>query len=141
MTAARRPAEPLVHEPAGVDPETLWRNTDFLKFWSGEALSLFGTQVTTLALPLTAMIIFKASPQQVGLLRFLQLVPYLFLALVFGVWADRSRRKPIMLLANTARMLLIGLVPLLSHFHRLSITGLLVIACMVGIFSVLYDVC
>ena len=120
--------------------ETLWRNPDFLKFWSGEALSLFGTQVTTLALPLTAVLVFEASEEQVGLLRFLQLVPYLFLALLFGVWVDRSRRRPIMLLANTARMLLIGLVPLLWHLDRLSMTGLLVIACLVGVFSVLFDV-
>ncbi|HEY9388340.1 MAG TPA: MFS transporter [Mycobacteriales bacterium] len=121
-------------------PETLWRNTDFLKFWSGEALSLFGNQVTNLALPLTAVLVFDASAEQVGLLRFLQLVPYLFLALVFGVWVDRSRRRPIMLLANTARMLLIALVPLLAHQHHLTMTGLLLIACLVGVFSVLFDV-
>lgn len=121
-------------------PETLWRNTDFLRFWSGEALSLFGNQVTNLALPLTAVIVFDASAEQVGLLRFLQLVPYLFLALVFGVWVDRSRRRPIMLLANTARMLLIALVPLLAHQHHLTMAGLLVIACLVGVFSVLFDV-
>lgn len=136
MTVAKRPAEHLAPKP----PETLWHNADFLKFWSGEALSLFGTQVTNLALPLTAVIAFDASPQQVGLLRFLEYVPYLFLALLFGVWVDRSRRKPIMLMANTVRMLLIALVPVLSHFHHLSITGLLVIACLVGTFSVLFDV-
>jgi MFS family permease len=163
MTVARRPDELAFERPAteksasggpanedtasenpvaepSPEPETLWRNQDFLKFWSGEALSLFGTQVTNLALPLTAVMVFDASPQQVGLLRFLQLVPYLFLALVFGVWVDRSRRKPIMLVANFCRMLLIGLVPVLSHYHHLSITGLLVIACVVGIFSVLFDV-
>jgi len=155
MTVARRPDQPVATEPLTTkplateprpteprttDPETLWHNPDFMKFWSGEALSLFGTQVTNLALPLTAVMIFNASPQQVGLLRFLQLVPYLFLALVFGVWVDRSRRKPIMLLANVSRMVLIALVPVLSHFHALSITGLLVIACVVGIFSVLFDV-
>lgn len=135
-----RTGERLAQEPAAVSPASLWHNTAFLKFWSGEALSLFGTQITTLALPLTAVIIFKASPLQVGLLRFLQLSPYLFFALVFGVWVDRTRRKPIMVVANTARMLLIGLVPLLAHFGRLSITGLLVIAAAVGIFSVLFDV-
>jgi MFS family permease len=130
----------VAKESPAVSPETLWRNADFLRFWSGETLSLFGTQVTNLALPLAAVIVFNASPQQVGLLRFVQLAPYLFLALVFGVWVDRSRRRPVMLLANTVRMVLIALVPLLWHYHRLSVTGLLVIACVVGIFSVLFDV-
>ncbi|HEY0640144.1 MAG TPA: MFS transporter [Pseudonocardiaceae bacterium] len=121
-------------------PESLWHNPDFLKFWSGEALSLFGAQVTNLALPLAAVIVFQASAEQVGLLRFLQLVPYLFLALLFGVWVDRSRRKPLMLLANSARMLLIALVALLAYLDALTINGLLVIACAVGVFSVLFDV-
>jgi MFS family permease len=141
MAIARRPDEHLAPKPPEVSPATLWQNHDFLKFWSGEALSLFGSQVTNLALPLTALLVFNAGPVQVGLLRFLQLVPYLFLALLFGVWVDRSRRKPIMLAANAARMLLIALVPLLSHFHLLSMAGLLVIACAVGVFSVLFDVC
>jgi fucose permease len=140
MTVVRRPDQPLPQEPPAAPPDSLWHNPDFVKFWSGEALSLFGTQVTNLALPLTAVMVFNASPQQVGLLRFLQLVPYLFLALVFGVWVDRSRRKPLMMLANTVRMLLIALVPVLSHYHHLSIQGLLLIACVVGIFSVLFDV-
>jgi MFS family permease len=140
MTVARRPDERAGEKLAGKPPETLWHNTDFLKFWSGEGLSLFGTQVTTLALPLTAMLVFKASALEVGVLRFLQQVPYLFLALLFGVWVDRSRRKRVMIVANAIRMVLIALVPLLAHLHRLSITGLLVIACVVGIFSVLFDV-
>lgn len=139
MTVAS-PDEHLAQEPPADPPDTLWHNPDFLKFWSGEGLSLFGTQVSNLALPLTAVMVFNANPQQVGLLRFLQLVPYLFLALLFGVWVDRSRRKPIMMLANLVRMFLVALVPLLSHYHHLSITGLLVIACVVGIFSVLFDV-
>jgi MFS family permease len=140
MAVANRPDEDLAQGPVEVSAETLWHNADFLKFWLGEGLSLFGTQVTNLALPLTAILVFKASPQEVGLLRFLQLVPYLFLALVFGVWVDRHRRKPIMLLANCVRMLLIGLVPLLAHYHHLSMPILLVIGCTVGIFSVVFDV-
>lgn len=140
MPVASSPDEQVAQDLSAVSPETLWRNPDFLKFWSGEMLSLFGTQVTHLALPLAAVMVFNASAEQVGLLRFLQLVPYLFLALLFGVWVDRTRRKPLMMLANTVRMLLIALVALLTYYDRLSITGLLVIACVVGIFSVLFDV-
>lgn len=140
MTVARPPGEHLTQEPPAGPPDTLWRNPDFLKFWSGEALSLVGAQVTNLALPLTAVMVFNASAQQVGLLRFLQFAPYLFLALIFGVWVDRCRRKPLMLLANTVRMLLIALVALLAHYDYLSIAGLLVIACVVGVFSVLFEV-
>jgi MFS family permease len=140
MTVApTQPNEPI-HEAAPASPDSLWHHPDFLKFWFGEGLSLFGTQITNLALPLTAVLIFNATPQQVGLLRFLQLVPYLGLALVFGVWVDRVRRKPIMMVANLGRMVLIALIPLLAHYHHLNIVSLLVLACAIGIFSVLFDV-
>lgn len=133
-------AEEDSREQVEESPRSLWRNRDFLTFWSGEAFSLFGAQVTNLALPLTALLVYDATPQQMGLLSFLQLSPYLFLSLVFGVLVDRSRRKPLMLTANAIRMVLIASVPLLSAMHILSIEGLLIIACLVGTCSVLFDV-
>ncbi|MER6190700.1 MFS transporter [Streptomyces cyaneofuscatus] len=133
-------AEKASREQAEEPPRSLWHSRDFLTFWSGEAFSLFGAQVTNLALPLTALLVYDATPQQMGLLSFLQLSPYLFLSLVFGVLVDRSRRKPLMLTANAIRMVLIASVPLLSALHLLSIEGLLIIACLVGTCSVLFDV-
>jgi hypothetical protein len=140
---AGTPAAPAVPAPAAAErdpvaparPASLWGNRDFPKFWSSEALSLFGTQIATLAIPLTAVLVFQARPAQVGLLRFLQLVPYLGLAMVFGVWVDRARRKRVMMLANGARMVLIAAVPILSATHRLTLALLLAIACAVGVFS------
>ncbi len=122
--------------PAG----SLWHNADFVKFWAGETVSLFGTQVTYLALPLTAIYTFRASAAEVGVLRFVQLAPYIGLALLFGVWADRHRRRPVLLWTNAARMVLVGLVPLLHLAGLLTMPSLLVIACAVGIASVLFDV-
>ncbi|MEV6522502.1 MFS transporter [Longispora sp. NPDC051575] len=121
-------------------PASLWRNGDFLKFWLGETLSLLGTQVTNLALPLTAIHAFGATDAQVGLLRFLQLAPYLGLALVFGVWVDRVRRRPVMLGANAVRLVLLALIPALAALDVLRMTPLLLIACAIGVASVLFDV-
>ncbi|WP_328943859.1 MFS transporter [Streptomyces sp. NBC_00250] len=133
MTALQAPT-------AEATPESLWRNGDFLRFWLGETLSLLGTQVTNLALPLTAITAFDATDEQVGVLRFLQLVPYLGLALIFGVWVDRARRRRIMLGANLVRMVLLALVPVLYWTDALGMVSLLLIACAVGVASVLFDV-
>lgn len=121
-------------------PESLWHHRDFMKFWFGETLSLLGTQVTNLALPLTAIYAFHATDEQVGLLRFLQLVPYIGFALVFGVWVDRVRRSRVMLWTNLVRLVLIGLIPVLNWLDGLNMPVLLVIACAVGVASVLFDV-
>lgn len=118
----------------------LWHNPDFLKFWTGETLSLFGTQVTTLALPLTAVREFQAGAADLGLLGFVQWFPYVLLAMLFGVWVDRSRRRPLMIGANLVRMVLIAAVPVLAALHRLDFAELVCVAAGVGVGSVLFDV-
>lgn len=119
---------------------SLWRNRDFLTFWSGETFSLFGAQITVLALPLTAVITLDAQPEELGVLRFLQMIPYLLLGPLFGVWVDRHRRRTAMIGANTLRLVLIGLVPLLAWLGRLDMPWLLVITFGVGIGAVLFDI-
>lgn len=109
-------------------------------FWLGQGASLLGTQITLLALPLAAITVFSASSQQVGFLRFLETIPYLFCSLPFGVWADRHKKKPLMVAANAARMLLLLAVPVLAYLDLLSIHVLFVIAAGVGVFSVLFEV-
>ncbi|MEV6120220.1 MFS transporter [Streptomyces sp. NPDC052077] len=138
-------AEPTA--PTGADtakppgpPRSLWHHRDFMVFWTGEALSLYGTQITNLALPLTAVLVFDVGAEQLGLLRFAQLAPFLGLALVFGVWVDRVRKRPVMLGANLVRMVLIGLVPLLHQFDLLTLPLLYALALGVGVATVLFDV-
>jgi MFS family permease len=120
--------------------ESLWRNANFHKFWAGEAISLFGIQVTMLALPLTAVITLRANAGDLGLIRFLQFFPYLVFALPFGVLVDRSRRRPVMIVANIARLLLIGLVPTLAVLGRLNAPILFAITFGIGAASALFDV-
>lgn len=118
----------------------LWRHPAFLLFWSGETVSLFGTQVTLLALPLTAVLTLQATATQVGLIRFVETFPYVLCTLIFGAWVDRRRRKPVLILANAARGVLIGLVPLLALLGLLQLSWLALIAFGVGVFTVLFDV-
>jgi MFS family permease len=132
---------PAREPSAASPPKSLWHNGDFLKFWFGETVSLLGTQVTILALPLTAIYALNASDKEVGLLRFIQLAPYIGLALILGVWVDRVRRRPVMLWTNVARMVLLALIPLLYWLGALSTAALLIIAAAIGIASVLFDLC
>jgi len=109
-------------------------------FWSGETVSLFGTQVTMLALPLTAVLTLQATATQLGLVRFAESFPYVLFTLLFGAWVDRRRRRPALILANAARGVLIGLVPLLAVLGLLRLPLLAAIAFGVGVFTVLFDV-
>src|SRR6266545_6708784 len=95
---------------------SLWRHGDFMKLWSGQTISQVGSQVTVLALPLTAILLFKATPFQVGLLGTLEFLPFVLLGLPVGVWVDRLRRKPILVAADIGRFFVLGSVPLAYAF-------------------------
>lgn len=119
----------------------LWGNAPFMKFWLGETVSLFGSQVTLLALPLTAVLVLHVNVEQLGLLRTVEWLPYIPFPLLLGVWVDRRRRRPLMIGANIVRACLIGLVPLLSLLHLLQLSPLYIIAFCTGVCTVLFDLC
>jgi MFS family permease len=121
-------------------PPTLWRHGDFMKLWAGQTISLLGSQVTTLALPLTAILLFKATPFQVGVLGALQFAPFLVLGLPIGVWVDRLRRKPILVAADIGRFLVLGSIPLAYELDALRLPHLYVAAFVAGVLTVFFDV-
>ncbi len=46
----------------------LWSNADFIKLWLGQTVSNFGSGITGIALPLTAVLVLAATPTQMGIL-------------------------------------------------------------------------
>jgi MFS family permease len=118
----------------------LWRQPDFLKLWAGETVSLLGSQVTLLAMPLTAAMTLQATPLQMGALGTIQYIPWLLVGLVAGVWVDRLRRRPVMIAADLGRMVLLGLVPFAALAGILRMEHLYIVGFLVGIMNVFFDV-
>jgi MFS family permease len=118
----------------------LWRHGDFLKLWSGEAISLFGSQITLLALPLTAVLVLGATPAEMGILGAVEFAPFLFLSLFAGVWVDRMRRRPILISADLGRALLLFSIPLAYWLGLLRMEYLYVVALFTGVLTVFFDV-
>jgi MFS family permease len=118
----------------------LWRHPDFLKLWSAETVSRFGTQVSQLAIPTVAILLLHAGPFEVGLLAALEFLSFPVLGLVAGVYADRLKRRPIMILCDLGRMVSLGSIPVAFLFHALTLPQLYVVALVTGIFTVFFDV-
>ncbi len=118
----------------------LWRNGNFLRLWAGETISVFGTQISVVAIPLLAVLTFEASPAEMGLLAASSELPALFLALFVGVWVDRLRRRPVMIAANIGRALLLFLIPLAVWLGWLNIRMLYVISFLAGTLTVFFAV-
>ena len=118
----------------------LWRHPDFLKLWAGDTVSQFGSQVTLLAVPTVAILILHAGPFQVGVLSALEFLAFPTLGLVAGVYADRLRRRPIMIACDLGRMLALGSIPVAFLVNALTLEQLYLVALLTGIFTVFFDV-
>jgi len=119
----------------------LWRNTDFKRFWFGDTIGQFTAQITGLALPTLAILTLGANAFQVGLLGTLQLLAFPVLGMFVGVWADRYRRRPIMILSELGQVIALGSITLAAIFTVLSLNLLFLVAVITGICTVFFDVC
>jgi Na+/melibiose symporter-like transporter len=127
-------------EPSSARFTGLWRHHDFLKLWAGQTISLFGTLVGNLSLTFVAIIFLDATPIQVALLNAAKLAPGLVVGLFAGVWVDRLRRRPVMILMDIGRAITLGMIPLLAAFHHLTIGFLYAIVLIVSVLTVFFDV-
>jgi MFS family permease len=113
---------------------------DFLKLWIGQSVSKLGSGIGGSALDLTAVLTLGASPAQMGLLHALRAGPVVLMGLFAGVWIDRVRRRPVMIAADLGRALLVALIPLATLLGWLRLELLFVVAPLVGVLSVCFEV-
>src|SRR5258708_38687732 len=81
----------------------LWRQRNFLLLWCGQSISQVGSQVTIWALPLTAVLVLRASPMQTGFLTAASIAPNVLAGLLAGARGDRVWRRPLWIAADVGR--------------------------------------
>jgi MFS family permease len=118
----------------------LWRHPDFLKLWAGQTISRFGSEISQLAIPLTAALVLSASPFQMGVLSAVEFAPFLLLSLLAGVWVDRLPRRPLLVISDLGRALVLASIPLAAIFGMLRMEQLFVVGLLTGALTVVFDV-
>ena len=118
----------------------LWHHPNFLKFWAGQTVSMVGTRVTVLALPLTAILTLHASPIQIGILGAVGSAASFLFGLVAGVWVDRVRRRPIMTVANFAQAALLSSIPVAVWLGALHLAQLYIVSFLAAALAVFFNV-
>jgi MFS family permease len=120
---------------------SLWRHRDFTRLWAGQTVSVFGSQVTQLALPLAAVLTLHASALQMGFLSAAGMAPWIAFALLVGVWVDRRlRRRWILVVADLGRAAILLSVPVAAAFHVLSLGQLFAVAFAAGCLTLVFNV-
>lgn len=119
-------------------PSPLWRQPGFTKLWAGQSVSLLGSSVTTLALPLTAIYTLHADAVQIGAMKTLQWLPWIVVSLWVGVWSDRHRRRPAMVAADLGQVLVLSAIVALAVAHLLSLPIMYAAVFCLGTLTVLF---
>ncbi len=129
-------AEPLA-EPG--TSSSLWRNGVFRRLWTAATISIFGSLITRLALPLVAILTLNADAFGVALVRSMDLIAGLAVGLVAGAWVDRLRRRPVMIWADLGRAALLATVPVAAVGGWLSLPQLLLVALLTAVLTTFFD--
>src|SRR5215472_5621904 len=125
-----------ISKPSG----PLWHHRDFMKLWTGQSISELGSQVSQLAIPWLALKELHATTFEFAVLGVLGFLPFILFALPAGVWVDRLRRRQILIVGDSARAVLLALIPILWAAGVLQIWHLLILEFLIGIFTVFFDV-
>jgi MFS family permease len=117
------------------------RERDFRRFWAGETVSVFGDQITLIALPLVAVLALHASAAEMGYLGAASLLPNLLFSLHAGAWVDRrGRRRQLLIATAVGRAALLATIPVAYGLGDLTLVQLYVVGFLVGALSVLFNV-
>jgi len=117
------------------------RQRDFRRFWVGETVSLFGDQITMLALPLVGVLVLHASAAEMGYLGAAGLFPALLFSLHAGAFLDRrGRRRQAMIFTAFGRAALLATIPIAYALDVVTMTQLYVISFLVGTLTVIFYV-
>lgn len=117
---------------------SLWREPAFGRLWTGQTVSFFGTWLG--AMSLLAIVTLEATPAQMGLLETLATLPAVVLGLFAGVLVDRMRRRPLLVLADVGRAVILVGAAAAAFVGVLQITHLFVVVLFTGSLTVLYNI-
>ena len=119
---------------------SLFRHHDFRQLWVGDTVSQFGTQLTVLALPVLAVRVLDADELQMGLLGTFEFLAFLVIGLPAGAWVDRWPKRRVLVSGDLVRAVALGSLPLAWGLGVLTFAQLLVVALVMGVCTVFFDV-
>ena len=119
----------------------LLRDRVFRRFWGASTVSMFGDQISSVALPLTAVLVLRSDAAEMGFLTALTWLPSLLFALHAGAWLDRrGQRRKAMILADLGRAAALATIPVCYALHALTLAQMYAVTFVAGTLSVVFTV-
>jgi MFS family permease len=118
----------------------LRRSPSFIWLWTGQTISVLGSQLSGLALPVFAVTMLGVTEAQLGLLGTFDNAAFLVFALLAGAWVDRWVKRRVMIVADLVRMVSVAAIPILYFAGLFQFWHLLVLGAIIGTATVFFDV-
>lgn len=111
---------------------------DFRRYWWARSLSITGSMVTAIALP---VLVYRLSGSTVltAMVTALEAAPYLITGLFAGALADRWNRRRTMVTADLVNAVLVGSIPVAHLLGVLTVVQVLVVAFTVQAVYTFFD--
>ena len=122
------------------DKQSLWGDADFLKLWLGQTISMFGSSLSRLAVPLIAALLLEATPVEMGFLAAMGTAPSLLFGIFAGILVDKFKRRTILIVSDVGRAILLITIPVAVYLGSLTMLHLYIVSFLVGIFTVFFDI-
>jgi len=132
---------PDVVVPEGAEPygQRTVRSHDFSWFWRAYTVSIFGDQVTLVALPI-AVFVRTHSALAVGIAASMQSATTLIFGLFAGALADRLRHRPVLIATDLVRAVVLGgLAIMVASTPTYPVAAVYAAAFLLGAFGILHD--
>ena len=118
----------------------LRKSPNFVWLWTGQTISVVGSQLSGLALPVFAVTVLGVTEAQLGLLGTFDNAAFLVFALLAGAWVDRWVKRRVMIVADLIRMVAVAAIPTLYFMGVFQFWHLLVLGAIIGTATVFFDV-
>jgi len=112
--------------------DDLLRQASYRRLFGSVLIGAFGAQFTMLALPLTAAVLLRATPTQMGWLTALEIAPFVLFSLPAGVWLDRVRKLPVYVAGELLLSMSVASVTLAWWLDALAMPLLYAVAFVLG---------
>lgn len=126
--------------PRNAPKTSLAYHYDFRQLWIGDGLSQVGAQLTSLALPIYAVVTLNASAMEMGFLNAAQTAAFLLIGLPAGAWIDRMRKRKVLIAADLVRGIVLGAVVVLALTGHGTMGVLIAASLILSVATVFFDI-
>jgi predicted MFS family arabinose efflux permease len=121
-------------------PKSMFRNPDYLKMFVSVGASQVGLQIAYFSISIVAVVVLDLSEAQIGVLYAMDQIALVLFGLLVGVWVDRMRDKPIIVISEILRAVVMLSVPVAWALDMLTIGHVFAAMFLLGLASVFFDV-